>query len=184
MFHLYIIHIEPDCSDAICPQILCVAGYHPVTLEGDCCDTCVPVEPDCSLVDCALPVCKIGEIVVTPDGACCPICVPDPNGPSCAAVSCIIPKCRPGEVSIVPEGECCPVCVCEIAGQTFSDCASACPQTCEHPNIVCRARCRPGCECKKGFVIDPINKVCTTVDECPDERELYATCMFTFSCFI
>lgn len=156
---------EPDCSTVDCAQPMCTAGSVAVTPEGECCPKC---EPDCSLVDCALPACKSGERVEIPTGSCCPICVPDPT---CAAASCIVPECRRGEVLTVPEGECCPVCTCEIQGQNFSDCASVCPATCEQPLVLCKAVCMPGCKCEDGFVVDRINKVCTTVDECPDERE-------------
>ncbi|XP_033126206.1 neurogenic locus notch homolog protein 1-like [Anneissia japonica] len=49
----------------------------------------------------------------------------------------------------------------------FNECASACPQTCDNPDIVCRALCRPGCACPKGKIL----------------KELYSTkCVVPQSC--
>ena len=88
----------------------------------------------------------------------------------CAAVSCVVPVCPAGQVAKVPEGESCAVCVCEIEGQTFSQCASDCPRSCDSPpGIVCGPTCRVGCKCPPNQVIDTVNKRCVPLEECPAE---------------
>lgn len=155
---------QQNCSAVSCLRPVCKPGEILVTPDGECCPKC---QLDCSLVDCALPVCTSGERVVVPEGECCPVCVRDPT---CAAASCVIPVCPAGQVAKVPEGECCPVCMCEVEGQTFSQCASACPRTCESPDIFCIALCRPGCRCPPNQVIDTMNKRCVPLEECPERK--------------
>ena len=88
----------------------------------------------------------------------------------CAAVSCVVPVCPAGQVAKVPEGESCAVCVCEIERQTFSQCASDCPRSCDSPpGIVCGPTCRVGCKCPPNQVIDTVNKRCVPLEECPAE---------------
>ena len=68
----------PDCTNVLCPAILCTNGLQPITLPGDCCDSCVDV-PDCTGVKCP-PVseleCTDDEIAATPADECCPVCIP------------------------------------------------------------------------------------------------------------
>ena len=126
----------------------------------------------CSVVRkiaCPRPLkCPTGQMPVVHPGDCCPTCQVD-----CSRVSCVLPVCPAGQVLRVPEGECCPVCQCEIEGQVFQKCR-ACSATCiqilEYGTPICGGLCEEGCGCPANKpVIDSINRVCVTPEECPRE---------------
>ena len=53
-------------------------------------------------------------------------------------------------------------------GEFFDTCHSACPLTCDHPYPrMCRAVCRAGCDCVKGYVRDTTTKKCIPRSYCP-----------------
>ncbi|MED5465543.1 MAG: hypothetical protein VX699_12910 [Myxococcota bacterium] len=140
----------PDCRDIACPQIRCAHGYHPVTLPGDCCQTCVEDDPipdrHCaSSQDCRNnEVCSVefGECNPPPDcrpgedcaAVCYGVCRPAPN---CEDVLCIAPppECPPGTYLELEAPHCCGACLPDT--------------TCEEPDpsLTCRTT---GCE--EGFV--------------------------------
>jgi hypothetical protein len=53
------------------------------------------------------------------------------------------------------------------ANEEYSQCGTPCPSTCDRPEeIFCRAKCGPGCFCKKGLVRNAAKK-CVEVKQCP-----------------
>ncbi|XP_062534952.1 cysteine-rich venom protein 6-like [Armigeres subalbatus] len=66
---------------------------------------------------------------------------------------------------------------CCDENKVFTECGSACPETCEtiehkEPEP-CPEICVPGCFCREGFVLDPDNKCVEPVD-CPNNATTYA----------
>lgn len=54
------------------------------------------------------------------------------------------------------------------AHAVYNDCGTACPITCKNylnPPKVCTRDCKPGCECKPGFILDVDGK-CVTRNRC------------------
>ena len=57
--------------------------------------------------------------------------------------------------------------VCDIPGQEFMTCGSACPPTCDDPEPgICPTVCVEGCQCPFGTVLDEDNNRCVELDEC------------------
>ena len=57
---------------------------------------------------------------------------------------------------------------CEVEGQTYIKCGTACPPTCSKPEPVkCTRQCVPGCQCPRGTVLDEDNKRCVRPQFCP-----------------
>ena len=52
---------------------------------------------------------------------------------------------------------------CPIKGQVFQGCRT-CPATCNNPNLICTAVCRPGCGCPPGMVGTGLDesKICSS----------------------
>ena len=59
--------------------------------------------------------------------------------------------------------------LCEESGGEWSDCASACPKTCEQPNgaFFCTSQCVVGCVCPGGTLLE--DGVCISPLDCPSE---------------
>ena len=190
----------PKCpEDLACALPLCKEGEVIEIPPGECCLVCT--RPDCAAVLCLTLTeedCEEGETLVTPPGECCARCQPKLD---CSTVLCRNPLCPRGQSPQVPEGQCCPVCVkdgkfylnadavtcenmtvllspctqteCPIRGQVVSDCASACPATCDSdPNQICILVCKQGCTCPPGQVIDTANNRCVERENCPAPGEL------------
>ena len=84
--------IRQDCSRVMCDIPICNRGHIPITKEGDCCPSCVPissrpsvpidpvpVHQDCSRVRCMMITCTRDQIRTQGEGDCCPKCIPIPS---------------------------------------------------------------------------------------------------------
>ena len=50
--------------------------------------------------------------------------------------------------------------------EVYTNCGTACPLTCEKPNIgPCTLQCVIGCQCKKGYLRNKFGK-CVSPDKC------------------
>ena len=165
-----------ECSMIFCDVPNCGPGEKIELSESACCPGCVPDPDSCTTQICPEPACIEGEISEVPEGECCPVCVPNPD--ACTTQECPELACDEGETSELPEGGCCSVCVpiiseCEVAGQMFSSCASACPRTCETPDPICIKICLPGCTCPADQVIDTVTMTCVQLHQCPARGECH-----------
>ena len=57
---------------------------------------------------------------------------------------------------------------CKIPGQVYTECASACPPTCDNPQRVCPNHCVPGCQCPRGTVL--LGERCVLPKNCEGEH--------------
>ncbi|XP_076304973.1 serine protease inhibitor swm-1-like [Tachypleus tridentatus] len=75
---------------------------------------------------------------------------------------CVRPEECPGTIPECPDGE------------YFSECGTACEETCEKRPDVCTLQCIRGCFCNPGLIRGP-NHSCISPDECPgkDHELLY-----------
>ena len=56
--------------------------------------------------------------------------------------------------------------VCEISGQVYMECGTACPAVCGEENTdICTLQCVSGCQCPLGTILDRKSAQCVT--ECP-----------------
>ena len=56
--------------------------------------------------------------------------------------------------------------VCEISGQVYMECGTACPAVCGEENVdICTLQCVSGCQCPLGTILDRKSAQCVT--ECP-----------------
>ena len=56
---------------------------------------------------------------------------------------------------------------CEIKGQVFTECGTACPAVCgEEPAVFCTLQCVRGCQCPGGTMLDTLSQQCVTPDQC------------------
>ena len=56
---------------------------------------------------------------------------------------------------------------CEIRGQVFTECGTACPSVCgEEAAVFCTLQCVRGCQCPGGTMLDTLSKQCVTPDQC------------------
>lgn len=52
--------------------------------------------------------------------------------------------------------------------EEFTKCSNECPPTCANPmRKPCVLRCKPGCDCKKGFIRAGEHGPCIPIKECP-----------------
>lgn len=67
-----------------------------------------------------------------------------------------------------------PSAVCEESGGEWSDCASACPATCDNfnnPPLFCIQLCVVGCVCPSGTVLNDAGQ-CVATTDCPSQVRL------------
>lgn len=143
-----------DCNNRVCALPLCIPPPNgckfkpPKVDECGCQEGCgeLTCENDCNLRPCPLFACA-----APPEG-----CRYEPDG---AQDEC---GCALGCGKLVCEGdEQCP------RFAEFSECASACPKTCDNRNelIACPAVCRRGCQCKDGYILH--DGKCIKPRDCP-----------------
>ena len=58
--------------------------------------------------------------------------------------------------------------VCEIKGQVYTECGSACPPTCTSPDSsdYCTKVCVKGCQCPRGTVLNTDTYECMEPSQC------------------
>ena len=123
-----------DCSLVSCAQILCIDGFRPARLPGDCCDVCVPID-DCAEIACtttnSLPDCPDGTRLTRDPNDCC--------GYFCEPFDCSLVMCPAVELR-------CPVGT--RPSHDFPNCCGTCepvePKYCMDDN-----ECGPGAFCAK-----------------------------------
>ena len=73
--------------------------------------------------------------------------------------------------------------VCEIEGQEFTECGSACPSTCASPDSAdfCTDVCVKGCQCPSGTVLDEVTYQCVETKQC---SELIKICTLTMNIYL
>ena len=73
---------KPDCSVVFCAWPECAPGYHPVTVDGNCCPSCERCPP--RLLPCPLLVC---DAVIQAEEPCgCPVCTLFTGGGVCSVL--------------------------------------------------------------------------------------------------
>ncbi|CAI8038886.1 Kunitz-type serine protease inhibitor DrKIn-I [Geodia barretti] len=138
-----------DCSLVRCASPDCLPGYRPMTLDGECCPSCQKCPP--SLLPCPLILC---ESITYRDPCGCPECTlaTPPETETTPTPST--------EETVIPER------VCEISGQVYTTCGTACPPVCGEPGqLFCTLQCVVGCQCPSGTFLDSTARQCVT--ECP-----------------
>jgi hypothetical protein len=130
-----------DCSNVVCPMVLCAEGYAPARHPGECCDHCEPI-PNCREALCpqagfALPECEPGYHLVQDPSSCCAYrCEPS----DCSAVACpehATSECPAGYRWDFTYPNCCGTCVRD-ENTTPTYCADSldCP-----PEQICSDEC-------------------------------------------
>ena len=143
-----------------CAIPLCVEGYEPITIPGDCGYNghCKKITKDkCIDVNCIQVVCEPGQTTIIPDGKCCPMCITPVAKRAaevaalppidCALVRCLLPVCEEGETLVTPPGQCCPRCQrdCSVVSCLKPVCEVG--ETIEVPDGKCCPVCVPKGKC-------------------------------------
>ena len=67
---------------------------------------------------------------------------------------------------------------CDIEGQKFTSCGTACPPTCSNPDPrICTLQCVIGCQCPQGTVLDEEQNKCVTKDQCRKTNNVIYACV-------
>ncbi|XP_063616779.1 zonadhesin-like isoform X2 [Cydia splendana] len=155
----------------------------PVTTTSAPITTTTPAPPKCKSnehwTDCLPGQCKPKTCDELIKPAPCPRVIPPcPGGCICDdgyvwdATGCCIKK------------EDCPS-YCKDPNASWRDCRDICPGTCQNPKPICMSKvaCRPGCQCKKGYVLDKPGDggKCVKIEKCPAKQckgshEIYILC--------
>lgn len=64
--------------------------------------------------------------------------------------------------------------------EEYSDCGSACPDSCQRRNRHCIQRCESGCFCKKGYIRDDATGNCVREEECQTHGKYLETITNSF----
>ena len=115
--------------------------------------------------------CDIEGQKFTSCGSACPPTCSNPN-PICTR-QCV-PGCQCPRGTVLDEeqnecvrpNQCRSNMTCDIEGQKFTSCGSACPPTCSNPNPICTRQCVPGCQCPRGTVLDEVQNKCVRLNQC------------------
>jgi hypothetical protein len=68
---------------------------------------------------------------------------------------------------------------CEIGGQVFTECGTACPSVCgEEAAVFCTLQCVRGCQCPGGTMLDTLSKQCVTPDQCSPGWHCLSLCVW------
>ncbi|XP_050562712.1 zonadhesin-like isoform X4 [Spodoptera frugiperda] len=161
------------CPAVCLPGCSCKEGYIYTDVGGVC------VKPE----DCPVPEesCDGDPNAVFSDcpSACQATCDnPDTNQPcvrKCLPSGCV---CKPGFIREKKNGKCIKQSSCPVdygcngdKNATETECGSACPTTCRNRfrknKLACPAVCRPGCSCKRGYILTDVGGVCVKPEDCP-----------------
>ncbi|XP_066275734.1 serine protease inhibitor swm-1-like [Branchiostoma lanceolatum] len=108
-------------------------------------------------------------------GSACPQTCDSISSPFQACLAVCVTGCECDAGYVLHNGDCirhvdCPAKQC-AANSHWSDCGSACPQTCEANQLFgCGAVCVPSCVCDDGFVSH--YGACISPDQCPGGNPL------------
>ena len=107
----------------------------------------------------------------------------------CPLRPCIIPANCDNIIPGDPDDPCaCPTCgddtsLCEIDGQEYTSCGTACPPTCANPGpSICARGCVKGCQCPAGTVLDEVANKCVQVDDCSKSIYMFMHKNMTLYC--
>jgi hypothetical protein len=168
-----------------CATAVCDSGTECNPLSGVCdpvsCDapnacqygeTCVPRETRCVTTPCPQFECVANPCSLSscPKGSEC-----DTMTGECLAVSCAHAHCPEGTTCRATSSQRCRgrycrqfECVCPNEEQTFKECGSTCPSSCDsldHPPEMCTQTCVRGCFCPRGTVSSGDH--CVSPLDCP-----------------
>ena len=106
--------------------------------------------------------------------SCGTACPPNCSNPNPICTRQCVPGCQCPRGTVLNEeqnecvrpNQCHSNMTCDIEGQQFNSCGSACPPTCSNPNPICTRQCVPGCQCPRGTVLDEEQKECVRPNQC------------------